>query len=707
VNEAFREEFLTSPGAAIGTVAYMSPEQAEGLELDARSDLFSFGGVLYQMATGQQPFPGRTSATIFAGILQQQPKPPSTVNPAVPLELERIIDKALEKDREARYQSARDLSVDLKRLKRQRSSSSSISQTPAIAVSQKIRLNSKRVRLWIIAVLAGLSLAAVIALGVARLVPYPAPKLLRFSQLTKTPTITDGRPFPAVNVVYFVQRADNLAKKISLMQVSTEGGTPIALPNDLGNFVIEDISPAGSELLVLKDAGERGDRPLWIFPVPSGSPRRVGSVMARDPSYTPDGDILYATGNELWQVRQDGSGGRKLLTAEAPPRMPRLSPNRKTMRFSTFADNGAASLWEASADGRNVHRLFFGSKDECCGAWTPDGRYFVYSLNSGDRSIWAVRDSSEMFSRRAQPTQLFAGPIQVTRPVVARQGSRLFFTGEKAETELQAFDFANGTFVPFLGGLSIEQVEVSRDGKWISYLTYPENELWRSRVDGSETLRLSPPGIHLATGGTWSPDGKRLLFVSADPPRKLYLVNAEGGEFVILPVDGDLALVHSWSPDGKSIVLGSWPSVANPKIHMFNLETHELTDIPGSEGLIFSLWSPDGRYITGESETDGRCELYDTTAKAWRHVPVPKNFNYWYWSHDSQYLYFDATSEDDAAVFRYRPRDSKSERVTSLKGVRRGLGSFGDWFGLGPNDAPMLLRNTGSQQIYYIDWEAP
>jgi len=175
------EEHLTSPGTVMGTVAYMSPEQARGEELDARTDLFSLGVVLYEMATAHQAFTGSTSALIFDAILHQAPTSPVRLNPQCPPELERIINKALEKDRDLRYQSAADLRGDLKRLKRDTESGRAAVE-PEVGAKAPLPVEFRLSWRWWLGVAAIVSLGAALAYWLAQ--TEPAPKMTHLVQLT-------------------------------------------------------------------------------------------------------------------------------------------------------------------------------------------------------------------------------------------------------------------------------------------------------------------------------------------------------------------------------------------------------------------------------------------------------------------------------------------------------------------------------------------
>src|SRR6516225_6411784 len=414
-------EHLTSPGTALGTVAYMSPEQARGEDLDPRTDLFSFGAVLYEMTTGRLPFPGATSAAIFGAILHQAPVPPLQLNPKLPPKLDEIIGKMLEKDRDLRCQSAAEIRTDLKRLKRDTNSGHS---TAAATISESAEPAASTTRRkwqqWRSAALAlGLAMGSALLYWLAR--PRPSPKVLGYTQLTKdgrqkgSPLLTDGTR------LYLLEEAGGAT---ALAQVSTSGGETALVPTPFSNVGLGDIAPDHSQLLISSFPGSA----LWILPLPAGTPRRLGDIDGDGASWSPDQQhIVYAHGTDLYVAKSDGTDARKLATV--PGHLYcywlRWSPNGKMVRFTVVDRAGAGSIWEVGADGDNLHRLLEGWNKpaaECCGNWTVDGNYYIFqATRNGAANIWTIREGRGVFRKRVgEPVVLTAGPITTDRPLPAR-----------------------------------------------------------------------------------------------------------------------------------------------------------------------------------------------------------------------------------------------------------------------------------------------
>jgi Tol biopolymer transport system component len=501
----------------------------------------------------------------------------------------------------------------------------------------------------------------------------------------------------------------------ALGQVSAEGGETSQIAAPFPNVQVFDIAPNHSSLLAgsFVTSGET-ELPLWLLPIPSGSPRRLGDVHAHSAGWSPDGQqIVYAAESSLYLVKNDGSGSRKLTTVDGVPVAPVFSPDGTHLRFTIYdPKTNLDSLWEVAVDGTALRPLLADwseRRNECCGRWTPDGQYFVFqSVRQNVSNIWIRAEKAGNFRKiTSEPVQLTTGPLSFSNPVPSKDGKKLFVIGEKLRGELVRYDAGSRQFMPYLGGLSASQLEFSRDGQWVTYVTFPDDILWRSRVDGSERLQLTYPPVE-AYMPSWSPEGRRIAFMSR-PGKvvKIVVVSAAGGNAQELTSDQRNEADPSWSADGNLLAFGrevGFDSSEPPNIQVMNLKTNQASALPGSDGLFAPRWSPDGRYIAALLVDLTKLMLFDFRTKKWSELGKGA-FAFPNWSHDGKYLYFEDSFQSE--MRRVQIPGKKFENIASLKEVRRPNGIFGFWSKAAYDGSPLVLRDAGTQEIYALELQFP
>ena len=713
------EAALTSPGAAVGTVAYMSPEQAAGEELDARTDLFSFGAVLYEMSTARPAFSGNTSAMVFDAILHKAPVSPVRLNPDVPTELERIVGKALEKDRKLRYQTASEMVADLKRLRREIDSGrvSSASGFSAVVTEPASSVSAVPVRPGLSRKVYAIGVAAVILVAFLAYLfrpTLPPPRITGYTQITHdgqqksfygqaTDTVLSDGPR------LFIQ--ENVNGRFVIAQVSASGGETVPMATPFANVTPLNISPDKSELLVSSFTGAETDQPIWALPVLGGSPRRVSDLLGWDGTWLPNGDFLMARSNELLEVSPGGT--RRFATLPDYSYWFRWSPDGQVLRFTVSETNGATSMWEVSSSGGTPHRVFpelTGTVHQK-GSWTPDGNYFVFQVfRQNTVDLWAIREKGDWFHKvDHRPVRLTSGPMSFNGAQPSADGKKIYAVGNQLRAELVRYDAKSGQFLPYLDGASIGDVSFSRDGQWMAYVTYPENILWRSRVDGTQKLQLTSSVPKYVNTPRWSPDGKQIVFSGNDAEHlaRLYVISADGGTPRLLAAGELNAVRPSWMADGNSVVfLDTNGGGVNSTVKILNMNTSQVTVVPDSKALFAPVASPDGRYLAGASIDGKALWLFDFNAGKWLEL-LKADAGSTSWSADSKYVYFDSGLSENPAFYRVRIADRKLERLADLKGFRRVVYGWIPWSGVTPDGAPLLLRDISSQEVYALDFEAP
>jgi len=599
---------MTEPGAIIGTASYMSPEQAEGRKVDARSDIFAFGALLYEMATGQKAFPGRSKLSILSAILRDNPKPPSEIVAGVPHSLDKFVLRCLRKDPGRRFQNMADLKLALEDL--QEETDSVQAPTPKTRKSRKLLLAAGLVLLL---ALVGLNLwwmggnrESEAPLQATPLTTYPGREL--------TPSFS-----PDGNQVAFSwngEKQDNYDIYVKLIG----SGRPLRLTTDPGVDVNPRWSPDGRWIAFTRTQRDSGpDIPIGLrseillVPALGGPEQQVAEFPhgAFPDAWSPDGRWLIVEGQQdsatnpwaLLLVSID-TGDKRRLTH--PPQGAQdfggaVAPNGRTMVFARWTSDTASDLYALSLGSDftpqgEPRRLTFDNSPIHGSAWTADGREIVFHSNRGGSSgaLWRL----DVSGRR--PPRLLTVGESGRDPAVSQRGNRLVYSQSMANSSIWRVNLSEPRAepAPFIFSTRSQSApRYSPDGRKIAFISNRsgKDQVWACNADGSDPVQLTSAGP--CGRPSWSPDGQRIVFGSdVDRYEQILDVSVRGGRTRRLTTEPYNDTGPIWSGDGKWIYYLSDRSGGQFQIWKLPAEGGTAVQITQKGGWAH-LVSPDGKTI--------------------------------------------------------------------------------------------------------------
>ncbi len=594
----------TDEGTVVGTAAYMSPEQAQGQRIDARSDIFSFGSLLYEMVTGRRAFSGETKVSALAAILKEEPRPASEVAPGVPRELERLIQHCMRKDQSRRFQHMDDVRTLLDQLREDSDSGKLGAVEPAPLARAPSRL-----------ALAGLAIAVLAAVAAAEIwlsrrtpstveIPLVAVPLTAYPGLEIQPTFS-----PDGNEVAFAwngEKEDNF----DIYRKLIGPGEPLRLTRDPAQDLSPAWSPDGRYIAFLRGPGPFG---VYLIPALGGAERRLADVTGPPDVWEMEHSGLAWTTDSQGLVVSDAprgeapglfllsaaNGDRRRLTSAAEHEWedsdPALSPDGRTLAFTRYRGYGDSDVYvlplgPGLAVAGPPQRLTFDNRLAASPTWASAGRELLLSLGSrlGERQAWRLATSPRGAS--VTPRLPVAMGTDATNLAYNPRSRRLVFSRNQIRVnsyrvQLRGPGGLGGEPEMLIGSTRLDYLpDYSPSGDAIAFMSTRSGsqEVWVVNADGSSPRQVTSMAGPQTGTPRWSPDGRAILFESRREGRRdLYQVGQ----------------------DGSSL--------------------RRLTDGPASKGE--PSWSRDGRWIYFNSDKTGRSEVWKMPAGGGETLQVTRN----------------------------------------------------------------------------------
>ena len=610
-------EMLTSPGATIGTIAYMSPEQARGEELDARTDLFSFGAVLYEMATGRMAFSGNTAAVIHDAILNRAPIPIARLKPEAPPKLQEVVNKALEKDRKLRYQSAADIRTDLQRLKRDSSSGRVSIEGPPKRISGRRSWRGLVLGISILLLVACVSGVALFLYNHRFIASSPVQRPL--TRITFDDGLQSGATWSPDG--RFIAYESDRGGKFDIWVQQISGGDPVQVTKGPGQNWQPDWSPDGKNIVYRSEDGAGG---LFVVPALGGEGlQRKIATFGFYPRWSPDSSqILFQTHfpgstslrNKFYVIRLDGTPPREVLadfiaehklssisavwhpdgkrisiwvvdSVGATRRAPGPSP-----RFWTVPIAGGAAI-QTEID-PTIEKQFLAAATEAAGvyrvgrsfSWSPSGNALYFDLDyRGARNIWKMTINPETL-RATAINRITTGTGSDAGVAISPDGKRLAFTSTSEQIRSWLFPFdastghlgGNGQAITSTGRMALVPV-LSRDGNQVAFCVNLDGsrlEVWQqSLIDGRKAPIITDDLDRRSP--QWSPDGTKLAYTRSktDENKGQLMVWSRDShsEEPLTSTSSTFPLIFDWSPDNRWLLVSQIGGGAREELWMLPL----------------------------------------------------------------------------------------------------------------------------------------